>query len=75
MDINLHFRQMCFVMASFGIAFRTHRAQFNSKTDAVFFRTDELLVTQINGVVNNVIALMQIDIESQMKGKLLPVSE
>jgi multimeric flavodoxin WrbA len=75
MDINLHFQQMGFVMAPFGIAFRTHGAQFNSKTDAEFFRSDELLVTQINGVVNNVIALMQIDIESQLKGKLVPVSE
>jgi multimeric flavodoxin WrbA len=75
MDINLYFQQMGYVLAPFGIAFRTHGSQFNSSQDADFFRNDELIVAYTKGVVNNVIELMRLDIESQLKGKLVPVSE
>lgn len=75
MDTYLNFQQMGFVMAPFGIAFRTHGPEFNSSTDAEFFRNDELLISYTKGVVNNVIELMNLDIEGQLKGKLVPVSE
>ena len=75
MDMYLNFQQMGYLMAPFGIAFRTHGAEFNSSTDADFFRNDELVISYIKGVVNNVIELMQLDIESQLKGRLVPVSE
>jgi multimeric flavodoxin WrbA/rubredoxin len=75
MDIWLNFQQMGYVLAPFGIAFRTHGSQFNSSTDREFFRNDELIVRQTKGVVNNVIELMKIDIESQLKGNLVPVTE
>ena len=72
MDIHLHFQQMGFVMAPFGIAFRTHGAEFNSSTDEDFFRADDLTVSYTKGVVNNVIELMQLDIESQRGGNWCP---
>ena len=75
MDIHLHFQQMGFVLAPFGIAFRTHGAEFNSSTDEAFLRADDLTVSYTRGVVNNVIELMPLDIESQLRGKLVPVSE
>ncbi len=75
MDIWLNLQQLGFVLAPFGIAFRTHGSQFNSSTDREFFRSDELLASQIRGVVNNLLALMQLDIEDNLKGKLVPVSE
>lgn len=75
MDINLYFQQMGYVLAPFGIGFRTHGPQFNSSTDAEFFRNDDLLVTYTRGVTNNIIELMQLDIESRLKGRLAPVSE
>ena len=40
-----------------------------------FFRADDLTVSYTKGVVNNVIELMQLDIESRLRGKLVPVSE
>ncbi|MCE5298787.1 MAG: NAD(P)H-dependent oxidoreductase [Methanoregulaceae archaeon] len=75
MDIYLHFQQMGFVMAPFGIAFRTHGPEFNSSMDAEFFKNDELVISYTKGVVNNVIELMKLDIEGKLKGKLVPVSE
>jgi hypothetical protein len=69
-DIYLNFQQMGFVMAPFGIW-----REFNSSTNAEFFRNDELVKSDTKGVVNNIIELMKLDIEGQMKGKLAPVSE
>jgi len=75
MDIWLNFQQMGYIFAPFGIAFRTHGSQFNSSTDREFFRTDELIVRQTRGVVNNVIEMMKLGIEEHLKGKLVPVTE
>jgi Multimeric flavodoxin WrbA len=75
MDVNLYFQQMGFVLAPFGIAFRTHGSEFTSATDADFFRNDTLVRDHVAGVVHNVIELMHLDLESQLKGKLIPVSE
>jgi len=75
MDIWLNFEQMGYLLAPFGIGFRTHGSEFNSKTDREFFRNDELLVQQVRGVVNNVIVTMQLGPEEKLKGKLVPVTE
>lgn len=75
MDIWLNFQQMGYVPAPFGIAFRTHGSQFNSSTDREFFHNDELIVRHTRGVVNNVIAMMQLGIEEKLKGNLVPVTE
>jgi hypothetical protein len=66
---------MGYVLAPFGIGFRTHGSQFNSSTDREFFRSDELVLHQVKGVVNNVIEMMQLGIEEKLKGKLIPVTE
>jgi len=75
MDIWLNFQQLGYVLAPFGIAFRTHGSEFNSNTDREFFRNDALIVRHTRGVVSNVIELMKLDIESALKGKLVPVCE
>jgi multimeric flavodoxin WrbA len=75
MDIFLPFQQMGYVLAPFGISYRTHGAEFNSGTDEEFFRNDALLIDYTKGVVNNVVELMKLDIEEQLKGRLIPVSE
>ncbi len=75
MDIWLNFQQLGYIMAPFGIAYRTHGAQFNSKMDREFFRNDELVSRQVKGVANNVVEMLTLDIEEQVKGKLVPVSE
>jgi len=75
MDIWLNFQQLGYVLAPFGIAFRTHGSQFNSSTDREFFRSDELIIQHTKGVVNNVIALMQLGLEEKLRGKLVPVTE
>ncbi len=75
MDIYLNFQQMGYILAPFGIAFRTHGSQFNSSTDAEFFRNDEMVIADTKGVVRNVIELMQLEIEPRLKDKLVPVSE
>ncbi|OPX66642.1 MAG: Iron-sulfur flavoprotein [Methanoregulaceae archaeon PtaB.Bin056] len=75
LDIYLFFEQMGYILAPFGIAFRTHGSAYNSSTDAEFFRNDEKIRDDVRGVVSNVVELMQLDLESRLKGRLLPVSE
>jgi multimeric flavodoxin WrbA len=75
MDIFLNFQQLGYILAPFGIAYRTHGAEFNSNADREFFRNDELLISYTKGVVTNVIEMMRLNLEEQLKGKLVPVSE
>lgn len=75
MDIWLNFEQPGYVLAPFGIGFRTHGAEFNSKTDREFFRNDALVAHQVRGVVNNVIETLRLGLEEKLKGKLVPVTE
>ncbi len=75
MDIFLNFQQMGYILAPFGILYRTHGAEFNSNADRDFFRTDDLLKSYTRGVVNNVVELIRLDLEAQLKGRLIPVSE
>ena len=75
MDIFLNLQQMGYILAPFGIAYRTHGAEFNSNADREFFRNDDLVKTYARGVVNNVVELMRLDPEQQLRGKIIPVSE
>ena len=75
MDIYLYFQQMGYVLAPFGISYRTHGAQFNTITDAEYFRNDPMVKIKVKGMVNNVIEIMKLDVESKLKGTLVPVAE
>jgi multimeric flavodoxin WrbA len=75
MDIWLNFEQLGYILAPFGIGFRTHGSEFNSSTDRDFFRNDEFIVRQAKGVTSNVIALMREGLEERLKGRLVVVTE
>ncbi|HWQ68163.1 MAG TPA: NAD(P)H-dependent oxidoreductase [Methanospirillum sp.] len=75
MDIFLNFQQMGYILAPFGIAYRTHGAEFSSNADRDFFKTDEMLRLHIRGVTNNVVEMMRLDTEKKLKGRLVPISE
>ncbi len=75
MDIYLYFQQMGFVLAPFGIAYRIHGAQFNTVTDMEFLRNDPIVIQKVKGMAHNVVEMMQMDPEKNLKGKLVPVCE
>ncbi|MDD1729598.1 MAG: NAD(P)H-dependent oxidoreductase [Methanospirillum sp.] len=75
MDIFLNFQQMGFILAPFGISYRTHGAEYSSNEDRNFFKTDQLLREHTRGVVSNVVELMKLDLEHTLKGRIIPVSE
>jgi multimeric flavodoxin WrbA len=75
MEIFLYFEQLGYLLAPFGISYRNHGAQFNTLTDAEFFRTDPLVVSKTRGMANNVVELMWLGAEERLKGKLAPVCE
>ena len=75
MDIFLYFEQLGYVMAPFGFSYRTHGAQYNTDLDSEFFKTDELTRVKTQGVVSNVVEMMRMDLETKLKGKLIPVAE
>jgi len=75
MDIFLNFQQMGFILAPFGISYRTHGAEFSSNEDRDFFITDQLLRQNTRGVVLNVVEMMKLNLENQLKGRITPVSE
>jgi hypothetical protein len=75
MDILLNFQQMGYILAPFGIAYRTHGAEYSSNADRDFFRTDEILRIHAWGVANNVVEMMRLDSEKKLKSKLVPISE
>ena len=75
MDIFLNFQQMGYILAPFGVSYRTHGAEYSSNEDREFFRSDELLRSHTRGVVNNVVELMALEIEGKLKDRIIPVSE
>ena len=75
MDIFLYFQQMGYLLAPFGIAYRTHGAQFNTITDAEFLRTDPLVIQKVKGMADNVVEMLHLDSENTLKGRLVPVCE
>ena len=75
MDIFLYFQQMGFVLAPFGFVYRTHGLQYNSKTDNDFFKDDKILKKEIEGIVINVVETMNQDLETELKNRIVPISE
>ena len=75
MDIYLYFQQMGYLLAPFGIAYRVHGAQFNTITDNEYLKSDPLVIQKVKGMAANVVEMMQLDCEEQLKGKLVPVCE
>ena len=66
---------MGFVLAPFGFTYRTHGLQYNAKTDNAFFKDDERLKKDIEGIVSNVIETMKQDLGIKLKDRIVPVSE
>ncbi len=75
MDIYLYFQQMGYLLAPFGISYRTHGAEFNTNTDTDYLRNDPLVKIKVKGMANNVVEMLNLDLESKLKGKLVPVAE
>jgi len=75
MDIYLYFQQMGYVLAPFGISYRVHGAQYNTITDTEFLKNDPLVTLKVKGMVNNVVESLNLDLETKLKGKLIPVCE
>jgi multimeric flavodoxin WrbA/rubredoxin len=75
MDIFLYFQQMGYVLAPFGISYRTHGAQYNTITDTEFLKNDPLVPLKVRGMAANVAGMLELDIEKKLKGKLVPVCE
>lgn len=50
-------------------------AQFNTTIDLDFLRNDEVVVTQTKGLAHNVIEMLNLDLETKLKGNLKPVAE
>jgi multimeric flavodoxin WrbA len=75
MDIWLYFQQMGYIAAPFGIAYRTHGAQFNTITDPDWLRNDPLVIQKVQGMASNVVAMLGLGLEEKLKGRLVPVCE
>jgi multimeric flavodoxin WrbA/rubredoxin len=75
MDIFLYFQQMGYVLAPFGVSYRTHGAQFNTNTDPEYLKNDPLVIQKVKGMTNNVVEMLHLDLEGRLKGKLEPVCE
>jgi multimeric flavodoxin WrbA/rubredoxin len=75
MDIYLSFQQMGYVLAPFGVSYRTHGAQFNTDTDSDYLRNDPLVTIKVKGMATNVVEMLKLNLEEKLKGKLTPVAE
>ena len=75
MDIYLYFQQMGYILAPFGISYRTHGAQFNTVADTDFLKNDPLVIQKVKGMAYNVVEMLRLDAEDKLKGKLVPVCE
>lgn len=75
LDIYVYFQQMGYVMAPYGFGYRTHGAASRAEDDIDFFKKDKKLRGEIEGVVNNVVATMALDLEKKLSGKIKCVSE
>jgi len=75
MDIFLYFQQMGYILAPFGVSYRTHGAQFNTNTDTEYLKNDPLVIQKVKGMANNVVEMLHLDMEDRLKGKLVPVCE
>ena len=75
MDIFIYFQQMGYILAPYSFAYRTHTSSKNAKTDFGFFKNDEKIKKDVDGVVNNVVEMIKLGAEKRLKNKLVLVSE
>jgi multimeric flavodoxin WrbA/rubredoxin len=75
MDIFLYFQQMGYVLAPFGVSYRTHGAQYNTITDTEYLKNDPLVIQKVKGMAYNVVEMLNLEIETRLKGRLVPVAE
>jgi multimeric flavodoxin WrbA len=75
MDIFLYFQQMGYILAPFGVSYRTHGAQFNTNTDTGYLKNDPLVIQKVKGMAYNVVEMLHLGMEDKLKGKLVPVCE
>jgi hypothetical protein len=66
---------MGFIFAPYGFTYITHGAENDAETDNEFFKTNEKLKIEVEGVVNNVIETINIEIEKKLRDKISCVSE
>jgi rubredoxin len=57
------------------ISYRIHGAQYNTITDTEFLKNDPLVILKVNGMAANVVEMPKLDLETKLKGKLVPVCE
>ena len=60
-------RDMGFVLAPYGLSYRTHGGSYTSQSDLEFFKNDELARKNIENMTENLIRMMRLDLP-----KLLP---
>jgi multimeric flavodoxin WrbA len=75
MDVFFYFQQMGFILAPYGFTYSTHGAKYNSETDHEFFEENEKLKNEVDGVVNNVVETINLNLEENIRGKIKCVSE
>ncbi len=75
MDIFVYFQQMGYILAPYGFTYATHGARNDAKSDNEFFRGNQELKKDVEGVVGNVIEMMKQNMEDKLKGKISEVSE
>jgi len=66
---------MGYILAPYGFGYRTHGAAHKAEDDSEFFKKDKKLRGEVEGVVNNVVETMALDLEKRLSGKITCVSE
>ncbi len=74
-DIIFYLQQMGYILIPYGIAYRTHGAQFNADSDENFFRNDKKIEKDVRGIIENLDVMLKQDLERKIKGRIIPVSE
>jgi len=75
MDIFVYLQQMGFILAPFGFAYRTHGAGNDTVSDNDFLSKDSKIKSDVDGVVNNVVEMIKLDVEKKIKPKIKEVCE
>lgn len=77
MDIFTYLQQMGYILAPYGFAYRIHGSNYNSNTDSEFYSTDAKIKRDVDGIVNNVVQMLKLDIERELKSgdKIISVCE
>lgn len=75
MDIFIYFQQMGYVLAPYGIAYRTHGKDYDTIKDNEFFKNDKMIKKEVEGLVNNIIETMKLDMENKLAKNIVSVCE